>query len=126
MDAKVSWQEGMHFTGSAGSAFEVPLGADPEAGGGEDGFRPLQLMAISLAGCTAMDVLHPEEKAAGGQRLRSAGAGGAGRRAPQGLHARADHLPCDRFQPGRGWLCGETRNHPEPERRDPALLVFVH
>lgn len=57
MDAKVTWQEGMHFTGSAGSAFEVPLGADPEAGGAEDGFRPLQLMAISLAGCTAMDVI---------------------------------------------------------------------
>jgi len=28
-----------------------------EVGGAEDGFRPLELMAVSLAGCTAMDVI---------------------------------------------------------------------
>jgi len=54
MDAKVIWQQGMHFSGTAGSAFEVPLGAEVEVGGAEDGFRPLELMAVSLAGCTAM------------------------------------------------------------------------
>lgn len=57
MDAKVIWQQGMHFSGAAGSGFEVPLGAEVEAGGAEDGFRPLELMAVSLAGCTAMDVI---------------------------------------------------------------------
>jgi putative redox protein len=57
MDAKVIWQQGMHFSGTAGSGFEVPLGAEVEAGGAEDGFRPLELMAVSLAGCTAMDVI---------------------------------------------------------------------
>jgi putative redox protein len=57
MDAKVIWQQGMHFSGTAGSAFEVPLGAEVEVGGAEDGFRPLELMAVSLAGCTAMDVI---------------------------------------------------------------------
>ena len=35
----------------------VPLGAEAELGGANDGFRPLELMAISLAGCTAMDVI---------------------------------------------------------------------
>jgi putative redox protein len=57
MDAKVIWQQGMHFSGTAGSGFEVPLGAEVESGGAEDGFRPLELMAVSLAGCTAMDVI---------------------------------------------------------------------
>jgi putative redox protein len=57
MDAKVIWQKGMHFTGSADTGFEVPLGADEEVGGANDGFRPLELMAVSLAGCTAMDVI---------------------------------------------------------------------
>lgn len=57
MDAKVIWQQGMHFTGSADTGFEVPLGADGEVGGENDGFRPLELMAVSLAGCTAMDVI---------------------------------------------------------------------
>lgn len=57
MAAKVTWQGRMSFTGSAGSGFEVLLGADPSVGGDNDGFRPLELMAISLAGCTAMDVI---------------------------------------------------------------------
>jgi len=57
MNAKVNWKGKLSFTGSADSGFEVPLGASPKAGGDNDGFRPLELMAISLAGCTAMDVI---------------------------------------------------------------------
>lgn len=57
MDATVVWKEGLSFTGSADSGFEVPLGADPKVGGADDGFRPMELMAVSLAGCTAMDVI---------------------------------------------------------------------
>lgn len=57
MDAKVTWKNGMTFTGSADTGFEVPLGAHPDVGGANDGFRPLELMAVSLAGCTAMDVI---------------------------------------------------------------------
>jgi putative redox protein len=47
----------MSFTGTAETGFEVPLDSDPEVGGTNDGFRPLELMATSLAGCTAMDVI---------------------------------------------------------------------
>lgn len=57
MQAKVTWSQGMSFTGSADTGFSVPLGADPGVGGANDGFRPLELMAVSLAGCTAMDVI---------------------------------------------------------------------
>jgi len=57
MDAKVTWSSGLTFTGSADTGFSVPLGADPSVGGANDGFRPLELMAVSLAGCTAMDVI---------------------------------------------------------------------
>jgi putative redox protein len=57
MDTKVTWHGKMSFTGSAETGFEVPLGASPLVGGDNDGFRPLELMAISLAGCTAMDVI---------------------------------------------------------------------
>jgi len=56
MDAKVVWKQGLSFTGKADTGFEVPLGAATEVGGAEDGFEPLELMAVSLAGCTAMDV----------------------------------------------------------------------
>ncbi len=57
MNAKVDWKGRMSFTGSADSGFEIPLGSSPEVGGDNDGFRPMELMAISLAGCTAMDVI---------------------------------------------------------------------
>lgn len=57
MDAKVILNQAMHFTGSASSGFEVPLDSDPSVGGADSGFRPLELLAIGLAGCTAMDVI---------------------------------------------------------------------
>lgn len=58
MDAKVIWNQAMRFTGSATSGFEVSLDADAgSSGGANGGFRPLELLAVGLAGCTAMDVI---------------------------------------------------------------------
>ncbi len=57
MNAKTKWHGGLSFTGTAETGFSVALGADPSVGGKNDGFRPMELMAISLAGCTAMDVI---------------------------------------------------------------------
>lgn len=57
MDASVTWNDRMSFTGSANTGFSVPLDSDAGAGGTDSGFRPLELLAVSLAGCTAMDVI---------------------------------------------------------------------
>ncbi|MEN6481944.1 MAG: OsmC family protein [Anaerolineaceae bacterium] len=57
MDAKVTWHEGMSFTGTADTGFNVPLGADSGVGGKDDGFRPMELLLVGLAGCTGMDVI---------------------------------------------------------------------
>lgn len=57
MNASANWHGNLTFTGSADTGFTVPLGASPSVGGDDDGFRPLELMAVSLAGCTAMDVI---------------------------------------------------------------------
>src|SRR5947208_10758 len=57
MNASVVWREGLSFTATAGSGFSVPLGTNVEYGGADDGFRPLELMLVSLGGCTAMDVI---------------------------------------------------------------------
>jgi putative redox protein len=57
MEATVKWKEDLSFAGSAGSGYKVDLGSEIEVGGKDDGFRPLELMALSLAGCTAMDVI---------------------------------------------------------------------
>ena len=57
MSARVVWKNRMSFEGAADSGFQVPLGTVPEVGGDDDGFRPMELIAIGLAGCTAMDVI---------------------------------------------------------------------
>ncbi|GAB4475668.1 MAG: OsmC family protein [Anaerolineales bacterium] len=57
MQVDVLWKGRLSFTGSAESGFSVPLGSSPDVGGDNDGFRPMELMALSLAGCTAMDVI---------------------------------------------------------------------
>jgi putative redox protein len=57
MNVEVNWKGRLSFTGTADSDFEVALGSYPEVGGDNDGFRPMELMALSLAGCTAMDVI---------------------------------------------------------------------
>lgn len=57
MEAKVTWKGHLSFEGSAETGFTVPLGAHPSVGGDNDGFRPMELLAVGLAGCTAMDVI---------------------------------------------------------------------
>jgi len=57
MDAKAIWQGKMAFTGSADTGFEIPLDAADAVGGENGGSRPMELIAIGLAGCTAMDVI---------------------------------------------------------------------
>ena len=57
MQAKVNWSEGLAFTGTAESGFSIQMDAKEEVGGEGKGFIPMELMAVSLAGCTAMDVI---------------------------------------------------------------------
>jgi putative redox protein len=57
MDTKVTWHDDLHFTGVADSGHSITLDGDPSVGGTDLGSRPLELMLMSLAGCTAMDVI---------------------------------------------------------------------
>lgn len=57
MQSKVVWKGGMAFTGSVDEGYLIPLDAKKSVGGHELGFRPLQLFAVGLAGCTGMDVI---------------------------------------------------------------------
>ena len=54
MDAKVSWQKDLEFVGVADSGFPVKLDShsSPQTGAG-----PVEMVAMALAGCTAMDVI---------------------------------------------------------------------
>jgi len=56
MDAKVTWKhEGLLLDASADTGGTIRLASGLDEGA--SGFRPMELMAMSLAGCTAMDVL---------------------------------------------------------------------
>ena len=57
MDAELTWKSNLSFNGTADTGFTLPLGASPKVGGDNDGFRPMELILIGLAGCTAMDVI---------------------------------------------------------------------
>jgi putative redox protein len=55
--ASVVLDHGMTFLATADTGFTVQMGASPAVGGDNDGPRPLELMLMSLGGCTAMDVI---------------------------------------------------------------------
>jgi len=57
VEAKVTWQEGMRFEGTASSGHTVILDSSAEHGGQNAGFRPMELLLVGMAGCTAMDVI---------------------------------------------------------------------
>jgi putative redox protein len=57
MEEKVIWKKDLSFTSTSANGYTIPLDAEPEVGGSGEGFRPMELIAIGLAGCTAMDVI---------------------------------------------------------------------
>ncbi|HUH96841.1 MAG TPA: OsmC family protein [Anaerolineales bacterium] len=54
MKAKVIWQKELQFVGTADSGFPVKLDSHSST---ETGVGPMEMVAIALAGCTAMDVI---------------------------------------------------------------------
>lgn len=56
MEAKVSWQSGMHFKGVSESGRSVDMDAAPEHGGRNKGPKPMETLLMSLGGCASMDV----------------------------------------------------------------------
>jgi putative redox protein len=57
MKATVNWQKRLTFSGTSDTGFTVPIGGSSKVGGDDDGFRPMELIATGLAGCTAMDTI---------------------------------------------------------------------
>jgi putative redox protein len=57
MKARAKLIEGMAFLGEAGSGHAIVMDGAPEYGGRNIGIRPMELLLIGLAGCTAFDVV---------------------------------------------------------------------
>lgn len=58
MKATLDWQDGLEFAGSADSDHRVVIDGPPDLGGRNAGFRPMEMMLLSVGGCSAMDVMH--------------------------------------------------------------------
>ncbi len=62
MDAKVIWKDKLNFVGLGSKQFSIPLNSEAFVDGEPDSLAPMELVAIGLAGCTAMDVIAILEK----------------------------------------------------------------
>ena len=57
MEVTLNWQGKMSFEGAGDSGFAQKMDSDVSVGGENGGARPMEFIALGLAGCTAMDVI---------------------------------------------------------------------
>ena len=57
METKVTWKGKMAFDGQSSNGYSIPLDTSEAVGGENAGIRPIELLLVGLAGCTAMDVI---------------------------------------------------------------------
>lgn len=62
MEAKVTWNKGLHFTATTPDGMSLELESSPPPGEQKKGMSPMQLLAVATVGCTAMDVISILEK----------------------------------------------------------------
>lgn len=57
MKATAQWKGNMTFVGMPDSGFAVQMDSATASGGTNSGVRPMEMIALGLAGCTGMDVI---------------------------------------------------------------------
>jgi putative redox protein len=57
MDVTLNWKSKLAFEGVANSGFQQRMDTDESVGGENTAGRPMEFIAMGLAGCTAMDVI---------------------------------------------------------------------
>jgi putative redox protein len=57
MSTKVIWKGDMSFEGETESNHRILMDLAEKSGGHDQGSRPMELVLVSLAGCTAVDVV---------------------------------------------------------------------
>lgn len=63
MRARIKWIEGVSFVGESGSGHAVVIDGAPEYGGRNLGLRPMEMVLIGMASCSAFDVVEILRKA---------------------------------------------------------------
>jgi putative redox protein len=56
-NAKVTYTYGLQFVGEASSSHAIVIDGEPAFGGHNTGLRPMELLLVSLGGCSGMDVI---------------------------------------------------------------------
>lgn len=56
LTAQIRWTSGRQFVAESGSGHGIVMDAAPDFGGRDTGMRPMELMLVGLAGCSAIDV----------------------------------------------------------------------
>jgi len=54
---QIDLQEGMRFDAIGQDGIAIALDSDPQHGGNAEGFRPMELLLVSLGSCAGMDVI---------------------------------------------------------------------
>jgi putative redox protein len=57
MKVRAKWAEGMSFVGESGSGHAIVVDGAPDHGGRNRGMRPMELVLLGTAACTAFDVV---------------------------------------------------------------------
>jgi putative redox protein len=57
MKARVKWVEGVSFVGESQSGHAIVIDGAPEYGGRNRGMRPMEVVLLGAAACTAFDVV---------------------------------------------------------------------
>jgi putative redox protein len=57
MKVRTKWIDGVSFVGESGSGHAVVIDGSPDDGGRNLGMRPMELVLLGTAGCTAFDVV---------------------------------------------------------------------
>ena len=58
MKSTINWLDGVSFAGTPESGHKIVIDGPPEFGGQDKGVRPMELMLLSLGGCTSFDIVH--------------------------------------------------------------------
>ena len=58
MQVQVRWDGDAQFVGTTESGHSVRMDGPPDAGGQDQGARPMEMVLLGLGGCSAFDVIH--------------------------------------------------------------------
>ena len=57
MKTRIRWQQDVRFVGESGSGHKVTIDGAPEQGGANAGMRPMEMVLMGTAACSAFDVV---------------------------------------------------------------------